>query len=327
MRLVIMSTGTFAAPMLAALAASSHEVALLVTRPPRSERGHRRPPPNPSAEAAAARGLEVWSPDSINEPEACARLGGLAADLLVVCDYGELLKPRVLEQARLGGINLHASLLPKYRGAAPINWAIYHGERETGNTVFQLTPGMDSGPILSQCRTPIGPEETAVELKERLSQLGAALVLQTVDDMEAGRTVASPQDTALASRAPRLTKNDGVVLWSRTAAEIKNQVRALQPWPTTFTFLDRAAGEPLRLILDAVKIAPADQVVADVGSQRQPPPAPGQIVVADSRLIVATGEGFLELARVQPAGKRSMPAADLLRGHAIRAGDRLGPQA
>jgi methionyl-tRNA formyltransferase len=315
MRLIMMSTGAFAAPTLKALLASAHEVALLVTRPP-AERGRRKPPPNPSAEVARAAGLEVWAPDSVNDRAASEILGRRAADLLVVCDYGEILKPRVLAQARRGGINLHASLLPKYRGAAPIAWAIYHGEAETGDTVFQLTPGMDAGPILAQCSTPIGPEETSVELKERLAAMGAALVLQTVDNLAAGREASTAQDATQATRAPRLKKDDGVVDWNRAAWQIKNQVRGLKPWPATYTFWRRSDHEPIRLILDEVQVA--------LGDFRAAPP--GEIVDAEQRLVVAAGEGFLELLRVQVAGKRAMPAADFLRGHAISTGDALGPE-
>ena len=314
MRVVMMSTGAFAAPTLRALLDSPHDVALLVTRPPVLGRGKRRPPPNPSAEVAAARGLRVWSPSSINDPAAAEELGRLRADLLVVCDYGEILKPHVLGRARLGGINLHASLLPKYRGAAPINWAIFHGETETGDTVFQLTPGMDSGPILAQRSTPIDPEETAVELKARLALLGAELVLLTVDELAAGRAVARPQDSALSTRAPRLTKQDGAIDWTRSAAAIKNQVRAMQPWPTAYTFWRQGEQEPLRLILERVREA----------EEALEPAQPGAVVEAGPRLVVACGAGFLEIEQVQPAGKRSMPAADMLRGHALQIGDVLG---
>ncbi len=157
----------------------------------------------------------------------------LATDLLVVCDYGQILSPATLAAARCGGINLHASLLPKYRGARAIQWAVYHGEAETGATVIHMTPQLDAGPCIAQCRVAIGPDETAAELEIRLADLGARLVCETIDRLEAGRTEAIPQDAALACKAPRLKKTDGRIDWSRSAAAIKNQIRGSRPGPAT----------------------------------------------------------------------------------------------
>jgi methionyl-tRNA formyltransferase len=305
-----MGTGVFAVPTFSALIESPHAVILLVTRPPHG----RRPPPNPMRELAESRDVPVWMPETVNSPDAAQRLRELAADLLVVCDYGEILAPEVLQTTRLGGINLHASLLPKYRGAAPINWAILRGETETGNTVFRLTPGLDAGPCIGQSRLAIGPEETAVELKDRLAQDGAVLVRQAVDDLASGNVREVKQDRAQVTRAPRLQKSQGQVDWSRSAAKIKNQVRALQPWPTTYTFWHRPGHEPLRLILEQVQALP------DAAQAK-----PGTVVEAETRLVAGTGEGLLELCRVRPAGKRVMQADEFLRGHPVRAGERLGP--
>ena len=149
---------------------------------------------------------------------------------------------------------LHASLLPKYRGAAPINWAIYHGETETGVTVIHMTPQIDAGPCIAQARAAIGPDETAADLEPRLAELGARLICETIDRLEAGRVEAIPQDAALASKAPRLKKTDGLIDWSRPAAAIKNQIRALEPWPKTYTFWHRPDGPPLRLILGPASV-------------------------------------------------------------------------
>ncbi|MEX0939362.1 MAG: methionyl-tRNA formyltransferase [Pirellulales bacterium] len=310
MRLVMMGTGAFAVPTISALIESPHEVVVLVTRPPHG----RRPPPNPMRELAASRAVPVWMPETVGAPEAAQRLRELAADLLVVCDYGEILSPEVLQTTRLGGINLHASQLPKYRGAAPINWAILRGEKETGNTVFRLTPGLDAGPTIAQSRLAIGPEETAAELKDRLAQDGAVLVRQAVDDLASGNIREVKQDRTLVTRAPRLQKSQGQVDWSRSAAEIKNQVRALQPWPTTYTFWHRPGHEPLRLILEQVLALP-DAAEAE----------PGTVVETERRLVVTTGEGLLELCRVRPAGKRVMQANEFLRGHPVLVGQQLGP--
>jgi methionyl-tRNA formyltransferase len=233
-----------------------------------------------------------------------------------VCDYGEILRPETLATARLGGINLHGSLLPKYRGAAPVQWAILRGERETGNSVIQMTPGLDAGPCLGQDRTSIDPDEDAGQLEARLAELGAQLVCRVVADLAAGTARPIEQDRSLASKAPRLKKEDGLIDWSRSAQEIKNQVRAMRPWPRAVTFWHRAEGEPLRLNVD--RVAVVDAVGADAASA-------GIVVVAADRLIVAAGDGALELLEVQPAGKRAMSTNDFLRGNRVQAGDDFGP--
>jgi methionyl-tRNA formyltransferase len=315
MRLVMLGTGPFAVPTLHALAASNHDMLLVVTRPPQG----RRPATSPLRRAAESLNLPTWSPATVNHPEAYARLKLLAADLLVVCDYGEILRPETLAVARLGGINLHGSLLPKFRGAAPVQWAILTGETENGNTVIQMTPGLDAGPCLGQQRTPIDPDEDAGQLEARLAEMGAELVMRVIEELEAGTARPITQQTRFASKAPRLTKQHGAIEWSRSAQEIKNQVRALRPWPRTYTFCIRSDSEPLRLNIDRVAV---EQISRDstVGASY-----PGTIVEAADRLLIATGDGTLEILELQPAGKRSMPAADFLRGHRVRPGDRLGP--
>jgi methionyl-tRNA formyltransferase len=314
MRLIMMGTGPYAVPTFESLYQTSHEILALVTRPPRG----RRPPPSPMRAVAEAHGTRVWMPESINDPEANAELATLAPDLLVVCDYGEILRPDVLATARLGGINLHASLLPKYRGAAPINWAMYYGDAETGNTVIQMTAGLDAGPCIGQTATAIEPDETAIELEQRLAALGATAVGQAIEELAAGRTMPIEQNPALASKAPRLKKSDGLVDWSRTAEQIHNQVRAMQPWPGCHTFWQQEGKDPMRLILSRVAVADAllaGEAVAE---------APGHVCLASEQLTVATGDGHLEIVELQPAGKRRQTAAEFLRGHALRPGDTLG---
>jgi len=325
----MMGTGPYAVPTFESLYQTSHKVLALVTRPPRG----RRPPPSPMRAVAEAHGTRVWMPESINEPEACAELAALAPDLLVVCDYGEILRPDVLATARLGGINLHASLLPKYRGAAPINWALYYGDAETGNTVIQMTAGLDAGPCIGQTATAIEPDETAVELEQRLAALGATAVRQAIEDLAAVRATPIDQDPALASKAPRLKKLDGLVDWSRTAQQIHNQVRAMEPWPGCHTFWQLEGKDPMRLILSQVAVADARSTTSgstvpgsavsndavSVGDR-----SPGCVVSADAQLLVATGDGVLKILELQPAGKRRQTAAEFLRGHALRPGDTLG---
>jgi methionyl-tRNA formyltransferase len=311
-RLIMLGTGPFAVPTLEALAASRHEVALVVTRPPTG----RAATAGPLQRTAESLKLPVWSPATVNAPDAQARLKQLSPDLLVVCDYGEILRPETLATARLGGINLHGSLLPKFRGAAPVQWAILRGERETGNSVIQMTPGLDAGPCLAQQRTPIEPDEDAEQLEARLAAMGAAAVLQVVDALEAGVAQPVAQDAAQASKAPRLKKEQGAIDWSRPAQEIKNQVRGLRPWPRAYTFLHRANSEPLRLNIDRVCLSPVEQGRS----------VPGELLESAERIVVATGTTPLEIAVLQPAGKRAMSAADFLRGYRPQVGERFGPE-
>jgi methionyl-tRNA formyltransferase len=313
MRLIMMGTGAFAVPTLRRLYASRHAVLALVTRPPRPVHGKSRAQANPMRELALEHGTAVHEPESVNASPARMVLAADRPDLFVVCDYGQILSNETIEIARLGGINLHASLLPKYRGAAPINWALYHGETETGVTVLHITPRLDAGPAIAQASTPIGAEETAAELEPRLAELGAPLVIEAIDALEAGTARSIEQDPAQATRAPRLKKELGQVDWSRSAAAIKNQVRALQPWPKTYTFWHREGGEPLRLILERVRVEPGLSA------------EPGTVLEAKGeRLVVATGEQALAIDQIQPAGKRVLSAGEFLRGYPVRPGERLG---
>lgn len=315
MRLVMMGTGPFAVPTFRGLYATHHVVTALVTGPLKV-RAQQPGAVSAMREIAAEHGTPIFDPEDINTPESQAKLSSFEADLLVVCDYGQILSASTLATARLGGINLHAALLPKYRGAAPINWAIYHGEKDTGVSVIHMTPRVDAGPVIAQGSTLIEPDETAVELEGRLAEIGAWLIRRAIDSLEAGILEALPQDPALASRAPRLKKTDGEVDWSRSATAIRNQVRALEPWPKTYTFWHRSHGAPLRLILGPVRVEP---YAGDA--------PPGTIVeAAGDRLVIATGEGAARLESVQPAGKRVMQIAEFLRGYRLQVGDRLGPE-
>ncbi|MEM6654607.1 MAG: methionyl-tRNA formyltransferase [Planctomycetota bacterium] len=311
MRLIVMGTGPFAVPSLRALAASDHEVATVVCKPPR---GRRSEPPAPMASAAESLGLPLWRPETVNSAEAQNQLAEFAADLMVVCDYGEILKDATLQTTRLGGVNLHGSLLPRHRGAAPVQWAILKGDTETGASVIQMTPGLDAGPILGVVTVAIDPDETAGELEDRLAPLGAELVLRVVNELASGTASSAPQDESLVTKAPRLDKSCAKINWTRPADWIKNHVRGLNPWPRAFTLVPRTKGDPLRLAVDRVQIAAG-------GGE------PGTVLAAEERLVVACGEGAVELLIVQPAGKRAMPAADWLRGAKLAVGDVLGAEA
>ncbi len=317
MRLVMLGTGPFAVPAFAGLYETHHAVVALVTRPLRAEPGGRPAPIGPVRDIAHEHGTPVFDPEDVNAPESRARLLGFEPDLLVVCDYGQILSAETLAAARLGGVNIHGSLLPKYRGAAPVNWAIYHGETETGVSVIHMTPQLDAGPVIAQGRTPIDPDETSVEVEKRLSEIGAWLVRRAIDAVEAGRLEALPQDSRLASKAPRLKKTDGLIDWSRPAGAIKNQIRAVQPWPKAYTFWRRPGGPPLRLILGPVAVVNAPDASAP----------PGKVLeAAGDRLVVAAGNGGVQVTSIQPAGKRQLSVEEFLRGYRVRPGDRLGPE-
>lgn len=310
MRVIMMGTGPFAVPTFRALLDSPHDVSALFTRPDRPLHAKSRAEANPMRELAESCGARVHDPQDVNAPHARMVLASYRLDLLVVCDYGQILAPQTLEIARLGGINLHASLLPKYRGAAPINWAIYHGETETGVTVIHMTARVDAGPAIAQTKTPIGPDETAAELEPRLAKLGVPLVIDAISAIASGTAGPIEQDPAEASRAPRLKKEHGAVDWSRRAADIKNQVRAFQPWPKTYTFWRREGHEPLRLILLGVHVQPA-------GSGK-----PGTVLEAKGdKLVIATGDGGLAIDAIQPGGKRVLSASEFLPGYPVRPGE------
>ncbi len=315
MRIVMLATGPFALPTFRGLFETHHEVTALVTAPRRRSRGVRPVSIGPVRDVAHERGVPILEPEDVNTPRAQEHLRKLEVDLLVTCDYGQILSATTLATARLGGINLHASLLPKYRGAAPIHWAIYHGETETGVTVIHMTPQVDAGPCIAQARTTIAPQETAPELEARLAEMGAWLVRRALDAVEAGRLEALPQDPSQASKAPRLKKEDGIIHWSRPAPAIFNHVRAMQPWPKTFTFWPREGKETLRLIVERA-------VVEDA---RAPcPEPPGTVLAAEGdRLVVACRPGRLALRAVQPAGKRLLSVDEFLRGYRLQPGDRF----
>jgi methionyl-tRNA formyltransferase len=319
----MLGTGPFAMPAFAALFDAGHDVPALITRPTPPAKGRHKGPLNPMRDLAESRGISVLAPESINTPDARQQLAELMPEVLVVCDYGQILSRESLAVAPLGGINLHGSLLPKYRGAAPVQWAIWNGDTETGVSVIHMSPRLDGGPILAVRSTPIGPDETTPELESRLSTLGVEAVLEAIAILQAwdrSSPIGMPQDPQLATKAPRLTKQDGAVDWSHSAERIRNQVRALTPWPGTYTHW-LGQGEPLRLILERVRIVEhTGQQVGGLHSE------PGEVTISHGdQLVIATGDGTLAIEKLQPAGKRVMDASEFLRGHPLKPGDRLGP--
>lgn len=309
----MMGTGDFAVPAFRALYTSGHEVVGLFTQPDRTGSGHHRHV-NPMKELAIEKGTPVFQPQSVNTPDALANLRGLNADLFVVAAYGQILSKDLLAIPRLGAINLHASILPRHRGAAPVQYAVWKGDKMTGVTIFQITPGLDSGAILGVETVAIAPSETAGELEVRLAELAVPLALRVIDELENGTTQPKPQDVSLVTRAPRIKKDDGLIDWSKSNEEIDWHVRAMQPWPSAFTFLRTAGRSPARLIVLEVK--PVDTCVDG---------APGEILSAnDGRLIVKTGRGAVEIVRIKPEGKREMTAAEFLCGHLVGPGNQFG---
>ncbi len=317
MRIVMMGTGPFAVPTFRRLLDSDHEILCLVTRPVAVVKGRRNKAVQPMRDVAEQVGLKILDPVNVNGRAVVAQLQKFQVELFVVCDYGQILSRPCLQASKLGGINLHGSLLPKYRGAAPINWALYHGETETGVTVIHMTPQLDGGPMLAQVVVTIEPDETAIKLESRMALAGVAPVLEAIQKLQSWdgeSTLGIHQDKQHASRAPRLTKEDGRIDWSRFAHQIIDQIRAFQPWPGCFTNWQRLNQADARLIIQRAAIAPLSGVQG----------VPGEIIeVTSDRLIVAAHESSLSLLQLQPAGKRSMSVAEFLRGNPVQVGERM----
>jgi len=315
MKLVFCGTPRFAVPTLEALIAAGHEIPLVVSQPDRPVGRKQELTAPPVKHLALAAGLEFTQPEKIrNNEEFRAQLEAIQPDAIVVVAYGRIIPPWMLTMPRLGCINLHASLLPKYRGAAPIQWAIAMGENVTGNTTMLLEEGLDTGPILIQRARSIFPEETAVELFDELATGGAPLVVETLAGLEEGRIAPRAQDDTRATLAPLLTREDGRMDFAaRTAAELKNRWRGFQPWPGAFTSLDGK-----KLIVHRMAVADGVQD-GDVSDE------PGNVTIRDDRMFVACAQGtWLELIEVQLEGKKRVSAAEFLRGHTHRAEMRLG---
>ncbi len=318
MRIVIMGTGGFAVPTFEQLLGSRHDIVAVVTMPIRASRGAKSLT-TPVRSVASAAGLEIFDPENINDPTLLPIMNAWRADLLFVCDYGKILAPHVLAATKFGGINLHGSLLPKYRGAAPINRALLAGEPTVGVSVIHMTPQLDAGPVVAMSEpVPVLPEDTAVETEEKLARIGADLVMRALPQFETGTLAPVPQRDESASKAPKLKKHDGEIDWRRSSREIVWQFQALQPWPKIFTDWHREnESEPMRLILGRVRQTDETVPSADF--------VPGTILEAcEERVTIATGGGVLQVLEIQPAGRKMMPASAFLRGYPLQPGDRFG---
>lgn len=320
MRLLMMGTGEFALPTFQALYDTPHEVVGLFTQPERTGKGHHRGIVNPLKELAVTRGTPVFQPVNVNVPEMLEQLRALNADVFVVAAYGQILSNELLTIPKIAAINVHASLLPKYRGAAPINYAIWKGETETGVSIIQVLPQLDAGPIMAMVRTPIGPRETAGELEVRLSTLAVPELPRVLENLAAGRIEGLKQDPQLVTRAPKMKKEQGEIRWDQTREQIDRQVRALQPWPNAFTFVHAAGKQPQRVqVLEVSNVAELNVGSSTAGA--------GSVLSGPKgRLFVQTGDGAMEVVRLQPDGKRAFAAKEFLNGCPLGTGDHLGPQ-
>jgi methionyl-tRNA formyltransferase len=308
LRTVFMGTPRFAVPSLATLA-ESVDVTLILCNPDRPAGRGRSMASPPVKEEAVRRGIPVFQPDKARHPDAVARIAAEAPDLIVVVAYGHILPKSILDIPRIGCINVHASLLPKYRGAAPINWAVARGETVTGITIMRMDEGMDTGPMLHVREMPIGEEDTAETMFSKLSILGAEALREALRKLLEGTLDETPQDAALATYAPKLTKEHGRIDWSRPAGEVCNLVRGMTPWPSAFAI---HAGKTLKILSSVV----AGESGAAGGA--------GEVVaLGRDGIAVACGEGVLRLQVVQPEGGKAMDAWSYAHGRRVATGERL----
>jgi methionyl-tRNA formyltransferase len=316
LRLVFCGTPEFAVPTLQALIVAGHDLRLVVSQPDRPVGREHKIEPTPVKRTALAVGLPVVQPEKIRDnQEFRAQLEAMRLDAIVVVAYGRIVPPWMLALPRLGCVNLHASLLPKYRGAAPIQWAVAMGDEQTGNTTMLLEEGLDTGPILMQRTHAIGPKQTAAELFPILAEAGAPLVIDTLDGLASGTVHPQAQKEADASHAPMLTREDGRMdLAAHTAMELYNRWRGFEPWPGAFTSLNGK-----KLIVHRMAVA------GEFGYGKARRAQAGEVQVEDGRIFAAcAGDTWLELIEVQLEGKKRLGAAEFLRGMPEARGARLG---
>lgn len=324
MKIAFMGTPDFAVPSLARLIESEHEVVLVVTQPSKPKGRGRKIEDPPVKQLADASGLEVIQPKSLKREPLEERIRGLGVDVIAVTAYGKLLPDALLEAPRIGCINVHASLLPEYRGAAPIQRAIMDGRLETGVTIMKIVSELDSGPIIVAESLEIHTDDDAQSLSDMLSVLGADLLLRALDDVEdAGVIEAVEQDHEAATFAPMIRKADGEVDWSMTAEQLMFRMRALTPWPGLYTNFGERRERRVRLV-EGETLGPGEAEHNDLDDEAAPGTVTG--VVKGFGFAVQTGDGHLLLTRVQPAGKALMDAPAFLNGYRLGVGDTLGPE-
>jgi methionyl-tRNA formyltransferase len=309
LKILYMGTPEFAVPSLNALAKSGEDLIAVVTRPDRPKGRNLVLTPSPVKLAAESLKIPVYQPSNVKDPRFVETVRSLAPDLIVVVAFGQILSGSLLSIPPRGCVNVHASLLPKFRGAAPVHWALIEGEKETGVTTMLMDTGLDTGPTLKKRSLPIGDHDTGETLSRKLSELGAELLLETVRDLHEGTIRPVPQESAGATYAPILKKQDGEINWRETAERIVRKWRALTPWPGVFTYYHNK-----RVKLYNVRALRSVQEGA-----------PGEIIyVGNQGLRVATGEGVIEILEIQPENGKRMPVSQFLAGHRLKQGEILG---
>lgn len=309
MRIVFFATAEFAIPSFRALLASGHDVVALVTQPDRKRGRSLKLSPPVTKVMAESCGVPVYQPEDASSPESVAYLNSLSADLFVVIAFGQILKQEVLSIPRLSAINLHGSLLPEYRGAAPTNWAIINGEAFTGVTVIKLNERMDDGDIVLKRKFAVGKEETNITLNESLSALGAELLIESIGLIASGKATFEKQERSRATFAPKLKKEDGAIDWKKPAVEIERRIRGLLPWPAAYTSVN---GKTIKILKGSV-----------ISAEEHDRARPGEVVeiLKGRGIAVKTGRGRLLISHVQLEGSKAMDADSFLRGHRLGAGD------
>ena len=330
MRVIFAGSPAFAVPCLGRLMKTAHQIVSVVTQPDRPAGRGLKLKACPVKEFALEQGLEVHTPEKFNTRSFRQVLSGLEVDLMVVVAYGKIFRPRALALPRLGCVNLHASLLPGYRGVAPANWAIIKGETETGVTTIFMDEGIDTGDMILSRSIPIGEDETAGELLERLSVLGAEVMAETCDLIAADRAVGIAQDDSLANYAPKLGKDDRRIRWELSAAAVHNHIRGVTPWPGAFTTL---MGRPVKVkasrFAREIPGAGGDLGGVDGGSAGKAGGAtPGQVIDIDSDrgVLVSCGSGAIWLPVLQAEGRKAIAGADFARGSRLKVGDGFGQE-
>lgn len=313
LKVLLMGTGDFALPAFRAVLESAHTVPLVVTQPDKTGRGHHQHV-NVVKQLAEEFSVPVLQPPKVNQPEVLEQLRQADADVFLVASFGQILRPELLAIPQLGAFNLHGSLLPKYRGAAPVQYAIWKGDAVTGVTMFQIEPALDSGPMIGRFETPIDPRETSGELLLRLAKLCVPFTLQMLDLLERGTAILEPQNAAEVTLAPKIQREDGRIDWTLSSQQIDCHIRAMQPWPKATAVLHREGQPPVRCLIQHVRA---------LGESEQPSAnaLPGQVLFVDRRLCVRSGAGWLEVQSIQPEGRRAMDGAAFANGYP------LGPHA
>jgi methionyl-tRNA formyltransferase len=320
MRIVFMGTPDFAVPALKALASHGHEIVGVFTQPDRPAGRGKKLKPSPVKVAAQALNLQVFQPETIKNPEGIQQLKDLSPECIIVVAYGQILSKEILHLPPKGCINVHASLLPAYRGAAPIHWAVMQGEKLTGVTTMLMDEGLDTGDILLKREIPISNDATTGEIHDKLAELGGELLIDTLEEWESGNLKPVSQ-TGESNYAPLLKRRHEILVWSSSAENLHDQIRGLNPWPGAFTLF---RGDNLKIWRSKL-VHNQDDPLTMPGDSKQFTPEPGEIIrVFGDELLVQTGKGILSVLEVQPAGKGIMPARDFFNGRHGKAGEKFG---